>query len=108
MEEASDIPQAEMSHLQTSKNEEKYREYDLPFGWKKIAYKKKSRNGVWLWATKIRSPNGKTFNSFKDIKEFVLKHPEMKCDAKLTNFSLPLELRKDSKNTPIKQILKHS
>ena len=92
LEEAIDIPQAEMSHPQPSKIEEKPREFDLPFGWKKIAYKRK---------VTIKSPNGKYFNSFKEIEKFVLKHPEMKCDAKLTNFSIPLELRKELRNCNI-------
>ena len=84
------------------KIEENYREYDLPFGWKKVAHKTKYRAGEWHIS--IRSPNGKKCQNFNDIEKFVLKHPEMKYDAKLTNFSKPLELRKTMKKyDPSKQ-----
>ena len=85
MEEAIDIPQAEMSHPQPSKIEENYREYELPFGWKKIAYKKKRSNG---WAIRIKSPYEKWFHSNKEIENYVKQHPKVECDSKITNFSI--------------------
>ena len=80
------------SHPQPSKVEENRREYDLPFGWKKVAYKLKGSDGQW--SIKIRSPNEKTFHSNKEIQNFVEKHPEIKYDSKLTNTSRPPDLRK--------------
>ena len=78
-----------MSHPQPSKIEENYREYELPFGWKKIAYKKKRSNG---WAIRIKSPYEKWFHSNKEIENYVKQHPKVEYDSKITNFSVPPEL----------------
>ena len=84
--------EAETSHPQSSKVEENRREYDLPFGWKKVAYMDKGRNGEWTIT--IRAPNGKRLYSSKEIENFVKQYPEIEYDAKLTNTFRPPELRK--------------
>ena len=86
--------EAETSHPQSSKVEKNRREYDLPFGLKKVAYKDKGRNQERRWTITIRAPNGKRFYSSKEVENFVKNHPEIEYDAKLTNTFRPPDLRK--------------
>ena len=58
-------------------------EYDLPFGWKKIAQRQKSDRNRWVFT--IHAPNGTKFRSTVEIKKFLEKHPEVECVLEVTN-----------------------
>ena len=84
----------ELIHPKPTIVEENFREYELPFGWIKRAFKRTTGINVGYWDIFIFNPKGRRFNTDKTIEKFVAKHPEMQYDAKLTKIFKPPDLIK--------------
>ena len=59
-----------------------YREYCLPFGWKKTGCLR--QNGK-TWDFFVFSPNGKKFRSTVEVNRYLDQNPDVQCDRSVTN-----------------------
>ena len=87
-------PEMELIHPKPTIVEENFREYELPFGWIKRAFKRTTGINAGYWDIFIFNPKGRRFNTDKTIEKFVEKHPEMQYDARLTKIFKPPDLIK--------------
>ena len=65
-----------------------FQEYMLPYGWKKVGYRRTSNR----WDFYIITPNGKKLRSSVKVKEYLEKNPDVLCDIKVTNTNRPKNL----------------
>ena len=65
-----------------------FQEYMLPYGWKKVGYRRTSNR----WDFYIITPNGKKLRSSVKVKEYLEKNPNVLCDIKVTNTNRPKNL----------------
>ena len=61
-----------------------YKEYLLPYDWKKVALKSKNSD---RWDFHVLSPQGKKFRSNIEIRKYLEVNPDIKCDRNVTNTS---------------------
>ena len=61
-----------------------YKEYLLPYDWKKVALKSKKFD---RWDFHVLSPQGKKFRSNIEIRKYLEVNPDIKCDRNVTNTS---------------------
>ena len=64
-----------------------YLEYQLPFGWKKVGKKRKNDGINRRWDFYIYTPWGEQLRSNPEISSYLDRHPDIKCDRKVTNTS---------------------
>ena len=62
-----------------------YLEYQLPFGWKKVGKKRKNDGINRRWDFYIYTPWGEQLRSNPEISSYLDRHPDTKCDRKVTN-----------------------
>ena len=62
----------------------KYKEYLLPYDWKKVALKSKNSD---RWVFYVLSPQGKKLRSNIEIRKYLEVNPDIKCDRNVTNTS---------------------
>ena len=71
---------------------EMYREYSLPFDWKKIGKRRKtatdSINSSKNWDFYLISPDGKKFRSNVEVSKYLQNHPEINYEPSVTKFLL--------------------
>ena len=72
-----------------------YREYCLPFGWKKTGYLR--QNGK-TWDFFAFSPNGKKFRSTVEVNRYLDQNPDVQCDRSVTNTLKPSDLTSPKSN----------
>ena len=72
-----------------------YREYCLPFGWKKTGYLR--QNGK-TWDFFVFSPNGKKFRSTVEVNRYLDQNPDVQCDRSVTNTLKPSDLTSPKSN----------
>ena len=65
-----------------------FQEYMLPYGWKKVGYRRTSNR----WDFYIITPDGKKLRSSVKVKEYLEKNPNVLCDIKVTNTNRPKNL----------------
>ena len=63
---------------------EDYREFELPYGWKKTGQLRKHGE---RWDFYVFAPNGQKFRSNVEIKKYLENHPDVKCDLEVTKIS---------------------
>ena len=68
------------------------RTYSLPYGWKKIGYRRQGGEIKNRWDFYVISPCGLRFRSNPEISRYLNQNPKVKCDLKLTNTSRPSDL----------------
>ena len=61
-----------------------YKEYLLPYDWKKVALKRRNSD---RWDFHVLSPQGKKLRSNIEIKKYLEVNPDIKCDRSVTNTS---------------------
>ena len=61
-----------------------YKEYLLPYDWKKVALKSKNFD---RWDFHVLSPQGKKLRSNIEIRKYLEVNPDIKCDRNVTNTS---------------------
>ena len=75
---------------------EMYREYSLPFDWKKIGKRRKtatdSINSSKNWDFYLISPDGKKFRSNVEVSKYLQNHPEINYEPSVTKVSTPSDL----------------
>ena len=75
---------------------EMYREYSLPFDWKKIGKRRKtatdSINSSKNWDFYLISPDGKKFRSNVEVSKYLQNHPKMNYEPSVTKVSTPSDL----------------
>ena len=85
-----------MTLIDVDSKTEDFREISLPYGWKKVGQKRRrssrSSNGE-NWDFHLISPSGKRFRSSVEVKNYLDKNPEIKCDRTVTNIIPPLDLQ---------------
>ena len=67
-----------------------FQEYMLPYGWKKVGYRRTSNPHTWDFY--IITPDGKKLRSSVKVKEYLEKNPNVLCDLKVTNTNRPKNL----------------
>jgi hypothetical protein len=67
-----------------------FQEYMLPYGWKKVGYRRTSNPHTWDFY--IITPDGKRLRSSVKVKEYLEKNPNVLCDIKVTNTNRPKNL----------------
>ena len=65
-----------------------FQEYMLPYGWKKVGYRRTSNR----WDFYIITPDGKKLRSSVKVKEYLEKNPNVLCDIQVTNTNRPKNL----------------
>ena len=83
-------------------DKENYQELSLPYGWKKMAVKRKSGILIDHWDFYVISPAGKRLRSNKEIARYLEANSELECDLKVTNtnmsgFNFQADKQKDEK-----------
>ena len=63
---------------------EDYKEFQLPYGWKKTGQKRKDGE---RWDFYLFAPNGQKLRSNIEIKKYLENHPNVKCDMEVTKIS---------------------
>ena len=86
METEENIPIEKVSNLNTSENTVKY---DLPYGWRKIAQRRKNPNTSKNWDIYLISPDNKRLRSNVELKKYLDENPNVKCDLSVTNTQTP-------------------
>ena len=81
-----------------------YLEYQLPFGWKKVGKKRKNDGINRRWDFYIYTPWGEQLRSNPEISSYLDRHPDTKCDRKVTNTSRPLGFNSWETRLKTKQI----
>ena len=71
-----------------------YKEFQLPYGWKKTGQRRKHGNH---WDIYVFAPNGQKLRSNVEIKKYLENHPDVECDSEVTNISKTF-LGKKAKN----------
>ena len=61
-----------------------YLEFQLPFGWKKVGKKRKNDDINRRWDFYIYTPWGEQLRSNPEICSYLDRHPDTKCDRKVT------------------------
>ena len=67
------------------KETEDYKEFSLPYGWKKEGHRRKGSTSTKLWDFYVFSPEGRKFRSTNEINKYLDNNPEIKCDRNVTN-----------------------
>ena len=67
-----------------------FREYLLPFGWKKTGKRRQSSN---KWDYYLISPNGSKFRSTVQLNKYLDANPDVKCDRDVTDAQEPTEIQ---------------
>ena len=67
-----------------------FQEYMLPYGWKKVGYRRTSNPHTWDFY--IITPDEKKLRSSVKVKEYLEKNPNVLCDIKVTNTNRPKNL----------------
>ena len=83
---------------------DEYLEYQLPFGWKKVGKKRKNDCLNRKWDFYIYTPLGEQLRSNLEISSYLDRHPDTKCDRKVTNTSRPLDFNSWETRLKAKQI----
>ena len=78
--------------------EENYQEFSLPYGWKKVGYKRKSGATKDQWDFHVLSPLGKKLRSNIAIRKYLEINPDIKCDPNVTTTSKKM-VQNANKNT---------
>ena len=78
--------------------EENYQEFSLPYGWKKVGYKRKSGVLKDQWDFHVLSPLGKKLRSNIAIRKYLEINPDIKCDPNVTTTSKKM-VQNANKNT---------
>ena len=78
--------------------EENYQEFSLPYGWKKVGYKRKSGASKDQWDFHVLSPLGKKLRSNIAIRKYLEINPDIKCDPNVTTTSKKM-VQNANKNT---------
>ena len=89
-------------------NDDDYREYNLPYGWKKIGHRRQNDTNRKPWDFFIYSPDGIKFRSTLEVKRFLEENPNVQCDLEVTNTFLPLDLQRSPSKKKLKYSLKRS
>ena len=83
---------------------DEYLEYQLPFGWKKVGKKRKNDYLNEKWDFYIYTPRSEQLRSNLEISSYLDRHPDTKCDRKVTNTSRPLYFNSWETRLKAKQI----
>ena len=67
---------------------EKYQEYSLPYGWKKVGKRRKKGTNSKHWDFHLIYPNGKQFRSTIEVNKYLDSNPMIDCDRNVTNTSI--------------------
>lgn len=62
-------------------------EFELPYGWKKLAHRRKSGKSEGNWDTYLISPLGKRLRSNVELERYLEANPKLKCDRSVTTIS---------------------
>ena len=89
------VENLDSSSVKTKVETNNFREYLLPFGWRKIGHRRGNSDS---WYFEVYNPNGKKFRSNTELTKFLENNPQVKCDRKVTNTSAKMVLD----NSPIK------
>ena len=72
-------------------------QFSLPYGWKKFGQKRKSSDH---WDFYLINSDNKKFRSNPEIKRYLEKNPNVKCDLGVTNTQYSSALKKLKKPNP--------
>ena len=72
-------------------------QFSLPYGWKKFGQKRKNSDH---WDFYLISSNNKKFRSNPEVKRYLEKNPNVKCDLSVTNTQYSSDLKKLKKPNP--------
>ena len=75
-----------------------FQEYLLPYGWKKVGYKRKSGSSQNVWDFYAISPDGKRLRSSNEVNKYLDNNPGVKCDLNVTNTKRPTKLSENRKS----------
>ena len=75
-----------------------FQEYLLPYGWKKVGYKRKSGSSQNVWDFYAMSPDGKRLRSSNEVNKYLDNNPGVKCDLNVTNTKRPTKLSENRKS----------
>ena len=69
---------------------ENYREYSLPYNWKKVGHRRQT--GTKTWDFYIITPCGKRLRSTVEVNKYLAQNPDVECDRDVTNCNRPSDL----------------
>ena len=72
------------------KETEDFKEYSLPFGWKKTGHRRQSST---KWDYYVTNPEGSKFRSTVQINKYLDSNPNVKCDRDVTDAQEPTEIQ---------------
>ena len=75
-----------------------FQEYLLPYGWKKVGYRRKSGSSQNVWDFYAISPDGKRLRSSNEVNKYLDNNPGVKCDMNVTNTKRPTKLSENRKS----------
>jgi len=73
-----------------SQDTENYREYSLPYNWKKVGHRRQT--GTKTWDFYIITPCGKRLRSTVEVNKYLDQNPDVECDRDVTNTNRPSDL----------------
>ena len=75
-----------------------FQEYLLPYGWKKVGYRRKSGSSQNVWDFYAISPNGKRLRSSNEVNKYLANNPGVKCNLNVTNTKRPTKLSENKQS----------
>ena len=85
VENQEEIGRKRKCQLVKKSEKEDYKEFKLPYGWKKTGQRRKYSG--CCWDIYVFAPNGQKFRSNVEINNYLEKNPGVKCDLQVTSCS---------------------